>query len=342
MDQSVYVRSSIKALVQEGVIGAILCSLVILVFLGEMRMTAIAIMTLPISIMACSAALYFTGQTINVMTLAGMTLAIGPMIDSAIICLENTHRHLGLGATPHEAAVPGGQRGRDARAGLDAVHVPGARPLGIHAWPGAVPVQADGDGRGVFDDRRLHSVADAGARVQRFLAERARRAHGEHRRRTRARTWPWPRRRRAAARAPRGSRPFKSTATATARHAGPASFSRAFARWQGMIDEGIEYYVKALDFCLRHRLLTVGVGYTGFWSSTILVFWPILRREFFPEVDAGAFEMYVRAPSGLRIEETEKRIKAVEDFVRETIDEEDLQLVLSEIGVTSDWSAAYT
>ena len=107
MDQSVYVRKSIEALVQEGVLGAILCSLVILMFLGEIRMTAIAIMTLPISIMASSAALYFAGQTINVMTLAGMTLAIGPMIDSAIICLENTHRHLGLGATPHEAAFLG-------------------------------------------------------------------------------------------------------------------------------------------------------------------------------------------------------------------------------------------
>ena len=92
---------------QEGVLGAILCSLVILLFLGEMRMTAIAIMTLPISIMASSACLYFAGQTINVMTLAGMTLAIGPMIDSAIICLENTHRHLGLGATTHEAAFLG-------------------------------------------------------------------------------------------------------------------------------------------------------------------------------------------------------------------------------------------
>ena len=107
MDQSIYVQKSIEALVQEGVLGAILCSLVILMFLGELRMTAIAIMTLPISIMASSAALYFTGQTINVMTLAGMTLAIGPMIDSAIICLENTHRHLGLGATTHEAAFLG-------------------------------------------------------------------------------------------------------------------------------------------------------------------------------------------------------------------------------------------
>ncbi len=107
MDQSIYVQKSIEALVQEGVLGAILCSLVILMFLGEIRMTAIAIMTLPISIMACSAALYFTGQSINVMTLAGMTLAIGPMIDSAIICLENTHRHLVMGATTHDAAFLG-------------------------------------------------------------------------------------------------------------------------------------------------------------------------------------------------------------------------------------------
>ena len=93
--------------------------------------------------------------------------------------------------------------------------------------------------------------------------------------------------------------------------------SRAFARWQQMIDEGIEYYVKGLDFVLRHPFLTIGVGY-GLLVGTILMFWPILRRDFFPEVDAGAFEMYVRAPSGLRIEETEKRIQAVEDFVRKT------------------------
>ncbi len=107
MDQSVYVRKSIEALVQEGLLGAVLCSLVILMFLGEWRMTGIAIMTLPISVLACCAALYFTGQTINTMTLAGMTLAIGPMIDSAIICLENTHRHLGMGVTPREAAFLG-------------------------------------------------------------------------------------------------------------------------------------------------------------------------------------------------------------------------------------------
>src|SRR5450755_223566 len=107
MDQSVYVRASIEALVQEGFIGAILCSLVILLFLGQWRMTVIAILTLPLSVLAAITCLYAFGHTINVMTLAGLTLAIGPMIDSAIICLENTHRHLTLGAAPKEAAFLG-------------------------------------------------------------------------------------------------------------------------------------------------------------------------------------------------------------------------------------------
>src|SRR5206468_2437191 len=107
MDQSVYVWASIKALMTEGLIGAVLCSLVILVFLGQWRMTFIAILTLPLAVLVAVVGLYFTRQTINVMTLAGLTLAIGPMIDSAIICLENTHRHLSMGAPPKEAALNG-------------------------------------------------------------------------------------------------------------------------------------------------------------------------------------------------------------------------------------------
>ena len=68
----------------------------------------------------------------------------------------------------------------------------------------------------------------------------------------------------------------------------------------------------------------------------------MIRREFFPEVDAGAFEMAVRAPSGTRIEVTNDRIDEVEKFVREQIPKHDLELIVSEIGVTADWSAAYT
>ncbi len=75
--------------------------------------------------------------------------------------------------------------------------------------------------------------------------------------------------------------------------------------------------------------------------SLVVVLGPRLRREFFPEVDSGAFEIYARAPSGTRIEETEKRVARVEKFVRDQLGE-DLQLIISEIGVVADLSAAYT
>src|SRR5262245_22147176 len=346
MDQSIYVRKSIEALVQEGVLGAILCSLVILMFLGEIRMTAIAIMTLPISIMASSAALYFSGQTINTMTLAGMTLAIGPMIDSAIICLENTHRHLGLGATTHDAAflgasevampelvstlctflvlsplvlTPGlGQFLFKPMAMAVAFSMIAAYILSRTLVPAcsAFWLKAHGAGHG-------HSPGGHGTPEH---GEEAQLAHGAP---------------------PTESQTFQINGNGNGDPSGGAAprrkgaIQRAFARWEQMIESGIGYYVKGLDSVLRHPILTIVIAF-GFLAATLAVMWPIMRRDFFPEVDAGAFEMYVRAESGTRIEKTEERIKAVEDFVRKTIAKEDLKLILSEIGVTSDWSAAYT
>ena len=162
---------------QEGVLGAILCSLVILLFLGEWRMTVIAIMTLPISVLASLVGLYVAGQTINVMTLAGLSLAIGPMVDSAIICLENTHRHLGLGATPHEAAFLGASEVAMPELVSTLCTFLVLAPLVLDAGHGRVPVQADGAGRGVRDDRRLYPVADVGAGLLGLLAQAAR-GHG--------------------------------------------------------------------------------------------------------------------------------------------------------------------
>ncbi len=75
------------------------------------------------------------------------------------------------------------------------------------------------------------------------------------------------------------------------------AIARAFARWEQMIETGITYYVKGLDGVLRHPFLTIGLAF-GLLAGTLIVMWPIMRRDFFPEVDAGAFEMYVRAESG--------------------------------------------
>ncbi len=339
MDQSVYVRKSIESLVQEGVLGALLCSLVILLFLGELRMTAIAIMTLPISVLACSAALYFAGATINVMTLAGMTMAIGPMIDSAIICLENTHRHLGMGAKPHEAAFLGASE----------VAMPELVSTLCTFLVLSPLVLTPGLGQFLF---KPMAMAVAFSMIAAYLLSRtlvpACSAY-----------WLKPH---AAGHSSGGGHgepgpPGQGAAREKSGHDEPQTFAingnggqkprrsgalrRAFARWQGLIDSAIVAYSRLLDVALRHPIVTL-VGAFGVLTVTVALMWPIMRRDFYPEVDAGAFEMYVRAKSGLRIEETEKRIKKVEDFVHKTIGSDDVELVLSEIGVTSDWSAAYT
>ncbi len=100
-------------------------------------------------------------------------------------------------------------------------------------------------------------------------------------------------------------------------------------------------YARGLAVLLRHRLLVVATGF-GALAVTLAVFWPIMRRDFYPEVDGGAFEMYARAPSGTRIERTVDKVALLEEFIKKTIPEHDLELIVSEIGVNADWSAAYT
>src|SRR5262249_41458047 len=107
MDQSLYVKEAIHSLIDEGIIGALLVSAMILIFLGNWRMTLIASMSIPLAILSAIIGLYATGNTINAMTLGGLALAIGPLVDNAIVVLENTHRHAGLGKTPFRAAYDG-------------------------------------------------------------------------------------------------------------------------------------------------------------------------------------------------------------------------------------------
>jgi multidrug efflux pump subunit AcrB len=311
MDQSVYVRSSIAALVQEGALGSILCSLVILLFLGQWRMTMIAIMTLPLSVLGAVICLYYTGNTVNVMTLAGLALAIGPMVDSAIICLENTHRHLALGAHPREAAFLGASE----------VAMPELVSTICTFLVLAPLALMPGMGQFLF---RPMALAVAFSMITAYVLSRSLVPAFSA-------LWLKPH-----------SHPEGEAGAAHGDHAPPRGLiARIFARWEALIERGIGYYVHLLDIVLRHRGVTIAGSFLAL-GMVLFVFGPRLRRDFFPEVDAGAFEMFVRAPTGTRIEKTEEIIAQVEDFVRENIDEHDLELYLSEIGVTPDWSAAYT
>jgi multidrug efflux pump subunit AcrB len=312
MDQSVYVRASIAALVQEGALGSILCSLVILLFLGQWRMTMIAVLTLPLSVLGAIICLYYTGNTVNVMTLAGLALAIGPMVDSAIICLENTHRHLALGANPREAAFLGASE----------VAMPELVSTICTFLVLAPLALMPGMGQFLF---RPMALAVAFAMITAYILSRSLVPAFSA-------LWLKPH-------AHDKGEPGAHEPHSHAPKGGP--LTRAFARWEATIDHGIELYVRALDTVLRYRVRTV-LGAFALLGTVLFVFGPLLRRDFFPEVDAGAFEIFIRAPTGLRIEKTEALVAEVEEFVRANIDEHDLELVLSEIGVTADWSAAYT
>jgi multidrug efflux pump subunit AcrB len=300
MDQSVYVRASINALVQEGFIGAILCSLVILVFLGQWRMTLIAILTLPLSVLSAIVCLWATGNTINVMTLAGLTLAIGPMIDSAIICLENTHRHLGMGAPSHTAALEGASE----------VAMPELVST-LCTFLVLMPlVLVPGMGRFLFLPMTLSVVF---AMTTAYFLSRTL--------------------------VPCASAYLLGNHEHATEPKGP--LGRAFARWERMIDGGIEAYVRALDVCLRFKKTTVAVAFV-LLAVVLAVSIPFVRRDFFPEADSGAFEIAARLSAGTRIENTETVVKKIDEFIRKNIPKDDLELTVCEIGTSADWSAAYT
>src|SRR5580698_240328 len=96
-DQSVYVINSVKSLISEGAIGAILTGLMVLLFLGDLRGALIVIMTIPTSIISGILFLSLFGQTINIMTLSGLALAIGILVDESTVTIENIHQHLDMG-----------------------------------------------------------------------------------------------------------------------------------------------------------------------------------------------------------------------------------------------------
>lgn len=317
MDQSVYVRQAIHSLIEEGILGAVMCSLVILLFLANFRMMGIAVLIIPLSVLAAVAGLYATGNTINVMTLAGLSLAIGPLVDLAVIVLENTHRHLKRGASPDEAALKGA--GEVATPALVAT----CCTLAVLAPLAFLP------DLGEFLFRPM-AMALGLAMIAAFVLSQTLVPN-------RCAAWldpegpdedefgfPKPK--------PQQRRGFFARIAATS--------DAVFARWEQFFYHFSRTYELGLGFCLRNYR-TVVVAALGLLIATVIAFGPSLKREFFPEVDSGAFEITVRAKSGTSLEVTEQRVAEVEQLIRDAIGD-DLQLVMSEVGAVADWSAAYT
>jgi multidrug efflux pump subunit AcrB len=303
MDQSVYVRNAIDALVHEGILGALLAAGMILIFLGSFRSTLIATVSIPLAVLAAIAALLATGNTVNAMTLGGLALAVGPLVDNAIVVLENTHRHLAMGKTPEEAAAAGA--GEVAQPALVAT---------LSTIIVLVPL-ALMPGMGKFLFRPL-ALAVAFAMIASlflaltFVPSRAAvwlRSHGRH----------------------RGDDPAPTGIGSRMHHGVERGLHRLTLRYQGL-----------LGLALRHRGLVLSAVALLFLVSLGLL--TRIGQEFFPQVDSGQITIYVRCPTGTKIEKTNERLASFEEFLKEVIPPADRRMIVTEVGVTTNWSAAYT
>jgi multidrug efflux pump subunit AcrB len=310
MDQSVYVREAILSLLHEGIIGACLVSVMILVFLGDWRMTLIASLSIPLSILGSVIGLYAFGQTINAMTLGGLALAIGPLVDDAIVGLENTHRHRHLGKSRLRAAYDGAAE----------VMVPvlvATLTTNIVLAPIALM-----PGMGGFLFRPL-ALAVTFAMATSFLLTRTFvpmmcakflpevPGHGGH------------------------------EGDGHAAGHGPAGgFGRVHRHLDRFFAGLARRYEGLLGLALRHRLLVLSAVAALFVGSLALALG--IGREFFPQVDAGQITVYVRTPSSTRLDAAETRLVEVEHALEETIPADEREMVVTELGLDPDWSAAYT
>jgi multidrug efflux pump subunit AcrB len=321
IDQSDYVRKAIRSLIDEGIIGAILVSLMILVFLGDWRMTLIASMSLPLAILGAIIGLRVSGNTINVMTLGGMFLAIGPLVDNAIVVLENTHRHLTLGKNPVQAAA-------DACGELTLPVLVATVALIVVLCPVAL---TPGVGGFLFQPLTL---AVAFAMIASYvlswtfvpaMCSKLLRGHLPH---------PHPD-------VHPDTHPHPPGAHVLAR---PPVHTGFFARLHARIDAVIHFfnrrYERLLKVALRHRFLVLGCVAALFAGS--LGLFAFIGQEFFPQVDAGQITIAVRAPSSYRLDAAERRVAEVEHFIEKAVPAADRQMIVSEIGLNPDWSAAYT
>jgi len=313
MDQSVYVREAIWSLVHEGAIGAALVSLMILLFLGNWRMTVIASTSIPLAILGAVIGLYVTGNTINAMTLGGLALAIGPLVDDAIVALENIHRHGTMGKSRLRAALDGSVEV------MVPVMVATCTTMIVLAPLGLMP------GMGGFLFKPL-ALAVAFAMVTSFVLSRTYvpmmcanflgKEHG------------------------RGHAAGENGDGHGHGAQGGGLFGALHHRFERFMDAVTRGYTAALHWALNHRFIVLGGVLTLFVGSLFLTLG--IGREFFPQVDAGQITMYVRAPSNLRLDASEQRVAQVEKFIDDNIPADERDQVVSEMGLDPDWSAAYT
>jgi multidrug efflux pump subunit AcrB len=294
-DQSVFVKASVEGVVREGAIAAALTALMILLFLGSWRSTLIVLISIPLAILASLVALYFLGHTLNIMTLGGLALAIGILVDDSTVTIENTHRLLTEERMPLPQATLYGSAG---------IAVPTlVSTLAICCVFTSV-VFLEGPAKYLFTPLGLAVVF---AMLASYALSRTLtpitiglllkgEQHGD---------------------LPEGVR------------------RNWFGRFHAAFERGFERmrqsYVEILRFLLTRKVIVPVAAVAMLALGATMYF--MVGRDFYPLIDGGQIQLHVRAPAGTRIETTEKFFAAIENKIREVIPDEDRGLIVDNIGL---------
>ena len=298
-DQSIFVRAAVQGVLKEAIIAACLTSAMILLFLGSLASTFIVAVSIPLSILCSLLALSVLGETINTMTLGGLALAVGILVDDATVEIENVNRLLPEGRPLRETILTGAQQiavpAIVATLSICIVFVPIFFLSGIAGFLFRPLAEAV-----VFAMLASYILSRTFVPTLVFYFFRSKKG---------------------------GPSRFPGVSQGKPgffRHIHPG-FERGFEHFRSL-------YMSALDWCLGHRLLFAS-AFLVFCAATFLLI-PLLGRDLFPTVDAGQIRLHMRAPSGTRIEETAGLCGRVEDSIRRQIPAHELASILDNIGLS--------
>lgn len=298
-DQSIFVKAAIEGVVIEGGMAAMLTGIMILIFLGSVRSTFIVLVSIPLSILTSIVILGLIGETLNVMTLGGLALAIGILVDDATVTIENIHRNLSYGKSLLQAVLDGSQQiaipAFVSTLSICIVFIPVALLVGPSKFlfvPFAYAV--------VFAIMASYVLSRTLVPVMiKFLLKSEVHLYSKEEKKE--------------------DRP-KGFFERYQEH-----FEARFLRFRAR-------YNRALGWSLLYRG-TIIIIFAMILVGTILIL-PFVGRDFFPDVDAGQFRLHVKGPTGTRIEVTEEIFGEVEDELRKIIPQGDIAMLIDNIGIS--------
>lgn len=296
-DQSVFVRQSVEGVLHEGAIAAGLTALLILVFLGSWRSTIVVVTSIPLSILCSIIGLWAFGETLNAMTLGGLALAVGILVDDATVEIENVHRNMAMKKPLRRAILDGAQQiavpAFVSTLAICIVFVPVVFLTGPAAYlfvPLALAV--------IF--AMMSSYLLSRTLVPTLMLYLMKREAEQY---------------------------------ATGHHDDPTGlFGKLHVLFERAFEGFRQAYHGLLDWTLRHRWVTLPVMLLFAIASLGLL--TVIGRDFFPSVDGGQMRLHVRAPAGTRIEETERIFGQVEGVIREVVPKHELDTILDNMGVS--------